>query len=1251
MKSFFKKSSLIFLTIILTINFAPLVLNSKNPNSIALSSNLKTKQNVPNLSIHDLNELIEGEEELKKQLDIVQSKYDEQLSKMLGNINYAPGQATEKVKVIISFSESLSKEERIQGIDEIFDDYDIIDNYDIIPATYIECTLQELIAHSKLINEHQSITRISESKLYRSPAFENDFPKVSALNKDSFENWWVPAVGADSISYDGTGVRVAVIDTGIYHHPDLNVVADNEFVTGSSTTSDGNGHGTHCAGIIGSDGGGSGGEYRGVAPGVSLINAKAGSDEGGLYEADIISAIDWCVDTANADIISMSFGGGAPDPYDSITEAIASATSQGVICVVAAGNEGPDYFTGSSPASGVDAISVGATDENNNIASFTSWGPTYTYLGYPDVAAPGVDIISTEAANSLKSTSLRYVGNYFDFSGTADYIPLSGTSMACPMVAGILAILKEAYPYLTPEAARIALLEGAYNISKKFQDDYLKAGAGIVNVSASLNYLEQIESLYTDYNDTAKVYPNILPFQPYDFVNFPGESQKFNLTIISGASINFDFEIPTINGLSLKMDEQSPNFADPGVLFSTLEIKVEKDAMPGIRTFQINLTSGGRVYDTINVSLEIKIPEYRILMDSYHGMNDLIPEFSHYQMGFHEAMTDIVDLNISIDYSMEYWDPDYDKNTDNSILTDEKLNQYDLVVLQTPILPYNPIEITNLVNYYNEGGDILFLGTRYQDMCVENINPLFSELGVDIQIKKVDVENFVWIGYGAFGYYQNVSDLDEHAIFEDVNGFIWQRGTAYTVSGNADSIASLSGETVVAAYNGSSEGKGNFVAFGDSTWIFNEYDDESFYEDHNALLNNLFAYLLPREEVSLTIELSSYWSSSAQVNISIYAMDQESNEPITSSVLDSYLNISISGPASDMILMNSPTDGVAINTTYDLPLTSTSPYTISVNLTIEGKTYNKTAKILYYASGLMPQITDLGFNDDDVSRSGIDSVDLTATTDLGNYDVNAYLTVYSGNPFNYKGALNKTINLAKIAPLVYENSFDPSTSDPSGYASVYILPEDLGSGYINPNSQRLYIEVENSAPQFDISNSEFRFEDGDESFQGSQGFYFEIAQGEEVDFEVVVADSIDSTANLRVFVNFFVSLITPSTFVVSELSYSSGKFVGDIEIPEAMSYNTLGGTTAISTETDVQEDSRYIGILYVTVIDKEGAASAFLIYLEVVEDSDDDEESITDDFLILFLIIAGLIAIASIIIVAVVLINKRKKGDDYLYEY
>jgi hypothetical protein len=666
--------------------------------------------------------------------------FDDLLIKELNFLESSQQHDATLIKIVILFKDGISKSERIELIDSVFDEFEIINNYNIIPGVYMKCDPKELVAKKGILEANSALKKIYKSRFYSSPSFQEQFPETSALNKYSYPNWWIPAVGADDLDYDGSGVRVAVIDTGIYEHPDLNLILSRNFVSEELfyEYQDYVGHGTHVAGIIGSNGGGSGGVYRGVAPGVSLINAKAGGLSG-LEEGDIISAIEWSVDTANADIISMSFGDIYPIASDVLILALAAATETGVICVSSAGNSGPDYFSGGSPASGIDVISVGASDRNNNLAYFSSWGPSLSYLSYPDIVAPGVNIISTEAPESVISDRNRFIGDYFEFSTDADYLPLSGTSMSCPVVAGALAILKQAYPSITPETARIALLEGARDLSDVEDVEFLKSGFGLINVSASLDYLNYVNATYSNVNDVLKIAPDELPVQPYDLLNFPGDRQLFNLTVISGKNNSFDIEYLSVDGISLSIDKTQITFSDAGVNFVALNIKIESDATPGIKTFELNFTSGIRLYDKVVVSIDVRLPEHRVLMDSYHGLNDYLPEFSFYQMDFYDWMKELSDLNISVNYLAEFWTPNYDKNLDNSILTEERLAQYDLVVLQNPILPYSPLEIYNLKTYFDDGGNILFLGTRYQDMCVDNINELFSTINLGIQINEENI--------------------------------------------------------------------------------------------------------------------------------------------------------------------------------------------------------------------------------------------------------------------------------------------------------------------------------------------------------------------------------------------------------------------------------------------------------------------------------------------------------------------------------
>ncbi len=143
---------------------------------------------------------------------------------------------------------------------------------------------------------------------------------------------------------NGSGIVVAVIDTGIdKNHPDLygKVIAEKNFVEDEPTTDDLHGHGTHCAGIIAGTGEASGGRYRGVAPGATLMNARVLDSEGSGYLSDVIAGIEWTVDNG-ADVISISLGGShSGDVYAKPDcMAVNAAMDAGVVVCVAAGNSG-----------------------------------------------------------------------------------------------------------------------------------------------------------------------------------------------------------------------------------------------------------------------------------------------------------------------------------------------------------------------------------------------------------------------------------------------------------------------------------------------------------------------------------------------------------------------------------------------------------------------------------------------------------------------------------------------------------------------------------------------------------------------------------------------------------------------------------------------------------------------------------------------------------------------------------------------
>jgi subtilisin family serine protease len=205
----------------------------------------------------------------------------------------------------------------------------------------------------------------------------------------------VPRIGAPAVweaGYTGAGVTVAVLDGGVDQtHPDLadREVAERNFSDAPDNV-DFDGHGTHVASIVGGTGAKSGGRYRGVAPGVSIVDVKVLNDLGYGQDSWIIAGMEWAAEQG-ADIANLSLGTDDTTAVDPVEEAVESLSAEyGILFVCAAGNSGPRSYSVGSPASSPAALSVGAVDRDDALADFSSRGPTEVSGAIkPDVTAPG----------------------------------------------------------------------------------------------------------------------------------------------------------------------------------------------------------------------------------------------------------------------------------------------------------------------------------------------------------------------------------------------------------------------------------------------------------------------------------------------------------------------------------------------------------------------------------------------------------------------------------------------------------------------------------------------------------------------------------------------------------------------------------------------------------------------------------------------------------------------------------------------
>ena len=290
-------------------------------------------------------------------------------------------------------------------------------------------------------------------------------------------------------TYNGAGVTVALLDTGVNQNADLGnrVLARVDF-THHQDGLDHFGHGTHMAGIIAGDGTLSGGKWSGVAPGADLVSVKVAGADGSTDVSVVIAGLQWIVshkDQYGIRVLNLSFGTDSTQSYlvDPLDFAVEQAWFSGITVVVAAGNRGPSGGTINKPGDDPFVITVGAADLNNTndktddgVASFSSRGPTQDGIAKPGILAPGVTIVSDRDPGSTidQAYSSARVGDSY-FKGT-------GTSQAAAIISGVVALVLQANPNLTPDMVKGVLRQAAF----KYIASQPGSGYGLVDANGSV---------------------------------------------------------------------------------------------------------------------------------------------------------------------------------------------------------------------------------------------------------------------------------------------------------------------------------------------------------------------------------------------------------------------------------------------------------------------------------------------------------------------------------------------------------------------------------------------------------------------------------------------------------------------------------------------------------------------------------------------------------------------------------------------
>ncbi len=369
--------------------------------------------------------------------------------------------------------------------------------------------------------------------------------------------------------WDGTGIGVAVIDSGVSSDPNLSansgpgsrVVYQQNF-TGGGDANDHYGHGQHVAGIIASNAASQSNPsgpvsnytrlFRGVAPGANILNLRVLDSNGQGSDSQVIAAIDEAIalqKTYNVRVINLSLGRPVYESYtqDPLCQAAEAAWKAGIVVVAAAGNDGRDnsynnqgYGTITAPGNDPYVLTVGAmktegtyTRADDLVASYSSKGPTQVdHVVKPDLVAPGNLIVSLQAAGAtlVKQNSGNLVTkSYFEDTNqgqgeqtSKNFFILSGTSMAAAVVSGAVADIVHANPALTPDQVKILLMQTAtktFPASSSVTDtasgltytdyyDIFTVGAGYLDLGAAMSAIQTVPAAGTAMSPTAIYDPN-----------------------------------------------------------------------------------------------------------------------------------------------------------------------------------------------------------------------------------------------------------------------------------------------------------------------------------------------------------------------------------------------------------------------------------------------------------------------------------------------------------------------------------------------------------------------------------------------------------------------------------------------------------------------------------------------------------------------------------------------------------------------
>jgi subtilisin family serine protease len=1094
----------------------------------------------------------------------------------------------------------------------------IITTFSIIPAALVEGQINR-------ISELESVKEIRS--LYLNKAYRivpmND--TTGSLVARSLAPSWIDAVNPMPTSIaNGSGIKVAVADSGIdATHPDLfgKVIASNSFVrtiygytSDDLLTNDQFGHGTYVAGIIAA--GTVNSEYRGVAPQAQLINSKCIDPIGRGFTAGIIKAIEYAVNMS-ADVINISLGGGLADPDDPLSIAADSAARSGTVVVASAGNEGPRYSTGSNPAAARLAISVGAYNTSNSIASFSSRGPTLDGRPYPDMVAPGVDITSTLAAGS----------SFYDYAirlglTGGGYISLGGTSAAAPFVSGAAALLLSATGLRSqlnrfalppssrveiPMTIRIALMQTA----KTLGADINTQGSGLIDIDSAYTYLLSFGARL--HYPIVDVLPKTLLSPPY-FIGYLGESLQLDVSVLTACKANLTVSIS--GNASSHISLGNTIFSDiVGLTVLEVNISIPVNAMLGRYVAQIGFQNT-TTYEflsgqNVSVGYSVGVPRGRLYFSLFHADS----KFST-MSGFYEMATILRNRG-------------YSTYEDEAPITYPKVSQYDALILADPITMFSPEEINAIQRYIDNNGSLVVLGSEYPDIVAESVNKITTKYG--IQYDKTFVADYSDLVFArSIDSLINITSLYGHPITSGLTEYLYGYGSTLSISPPAAMVSSTSPQfgnlTALAACDLPNGGR--IVASGSLLFATDDYITSALYPGNLKLVNNIFDWLLGKSNATIeTIVSRSRVKTGESFQIGIIASNNT-----TGGLLNSTVSCSADNGSSIPITLKSDVIGIHYNESVEFQTEGFYKFSVDAKINPAGPNYPRT----FYVEVVneMPDILNisLAFYNNPAYQNQLPTIYRSFLPDgtpiilrHGDYvnftievsgltQPNSNVTVYLTRSPSFYMANDKPLTYVSLtaarigATAFYWAQYKPSISNTTDVYLYWISANN--EGHMSSYNAIGYVMVAAIDPQIDNASTtvnSYRLADL-RTVEGNYVIpttYLVVKTGDAISVVINGTDVEDDISNMKAYAAlldyslYVVPGMLSSELIVSQLPFDSAthSFHGNLSIPES-GFVTLQGGQPIQLSL---LDSPYPFFVLIVLADSDGAYSTDYAFVVIIQ--------------------------------------------------